>query len=75
MRRRRKRTRAPLPPPCRECRGQDGAWRLSETGGLERCYCDRGEELKRRAQGDTRGPRVPQPAPFDHGKAASGDDS
>lgn len=34
-----------LPPPCRECRPNDGAWRMSPQGGLERCDCARGRAL------------------------------
>lgn len=38
---------AALPDPCDLCRPFDGAWAESETGGMERCACPRGEQLDR----------------------------
>ena len=42
---RRKTPRPVLPPSCSLCRPQDGAWRIGQTGGLERCDCPRGQAL------------------------------
>jgi len=38
-------TTEPLPPPCRFCVHQDGAWCIATGGGLKRCGCARGVRL------------------------------
>jgi hypothetical protein len=45
-------TPEPLPPPCRFCVHQDGAWCIAAGGGLKRCGCARGVRL---AAGDAKG--------------------
>jgi hypothetical protein len=61
----------PLPPPCRDCRPQDGAWRVDPfTGGLERCGCPRGQVLANMRRGRRTAPKADA---HDYGKAAAGD--
>lgn len=67
MRRRVK--RAELPPPCRDCRPNDGAWRRDPvTGGLERCGCPRGDVLAGRLKPSR---KVSSRKPAHDGKAAA----
>lgn len=47
---RRRRSRAPLPGPCIDCRPYDGRWRMvviGEKEGFEPCDCARGKALRR----------------------------
>lgn len=45
MRRKRK-PQPPLPPPCADCRPYEGLWCRSDSGGMERCGCARGQALR-----------------------------
>lgn len=74
----RKRPRVQLPPPCRECRPNDGAWRVdAATGGLERCDCPRGKALASMRRGRLPQPKATPPAkpkPYDGRLAGAGKD-
>lgn len=61
--------RAELPPPCRECRPLDGAWRRDVNGGLERCDCPRGDVLAGRVPRE----KPPRKPGHDGKQAATGE--
>lgn len=68
---RRRRTKPTLPPSCSECRPYDGAWRLADGGGFERCYCPRGRALLHYRRGK---PKPQAPLGFDGKMAGTGED-